>query len=159
INDILDLSKIEAGKLQIEMVEICPARLVEEVVSLMRVRADAKALALVYDCDPGIPEAVLSDSKRLRQILFNLIGNAVKFTSQGEVRVTLRMAPEDVSPRTMVVEVSDTGVGMDPAQIERLFEPFIQGDASTSRNFAGTGLGLAISRRLARMLGGDISVK
>lgn len=159
INDILDLSKIEAGKLPMENVEIDPARLVEEVVSLMQVRADAKALSLDFACDANVPAAVVTDPKRLRQILFNLIGNAVKFTSQGGVRIRLAADEAASGKLRLAVEVSDTGVGISPEQIGEIFAPFCQGDASTSRRFSGTGLGLTISRRLARMLGGDISVR
>ncbi|MCQ3919954.1 MAG: hypothetical protein DPW13_03170 [Planctomycetes bacterium] len=163
INDILDLSKIEAGKLVLESVSCSLVRVVLEVESLMSVRAKAKNLALNVAFEGRIPELVESDPSRLRQILINLVGNAVKFTQQGAVTVTVRggaggsTAVGETFPIELIVR--DTGIGMTDDVCRRLFEPFQQGDASLSRRFGGTGLGLAISRRLARLLGGDIRVR
>ncbi|MCG3130304.1 MAG: Sensor histidine kinase RcsC [Phycisphaerae bacterium] len=163
INDILDLSKIEAGKLVLESVSCSLVRVVLEVESLMSVRAKAKNLALNVAFEGRIPESIESDPSRLRQVLINLVGNAVKFTQQGAVSVTVRgRAGDDAAAgETFPIElvVRDTGIGMTDDVRRRLFEPFQQGDASLSRRFGGTGLGLAISRRLARLLGGDIQVR
>ena len=156
INDILDLSKIESGKLVAERVNCSPWQIVAEVASLMRVRSNAKGLPLVVHQDGPIPETIRTDPTRLRQILINLVGNAVKFTEVGEVRLVTRLLDGD-QPR-LQFEVIDTGIGMTEAKIEKLFEPFVQADSSTTRKFGGTGLGLTISRRLAELLGGDIIV-
>ena len=158
INDILDLSKIEAGKLEVEQVACSPVELVADVASLMRVRAEAKNIALKTDYVGSIPQSIRTDPTRLRQILVNLLGNAIKFTEVGQVRLVTRLlAGDDVPPR-MQFEVIDTGVGMTEEQLARLFQPFTQGDSSTTRKFGGTGLGLTISKRLAVILGGSIAV-
>ncbi len=159
INGILDLSKIEAGKLDTELIPCSPAQVVRDVISLMRIRADAKGLALATEYDGAIPEAILSDPTRLRQILINLAGNAVKFTETGDVRLVTRFIENENAPSLMQFEVIDTGIGMNGDQIGKLFRPFTQADSSTTRNFGGTGLGLAISKRLAESLGGDITVE
>ncbi len=158
VNDILDLSKLEAGKMTLELLTCSPFEIVQELVSLMEIRAEQSDLRLVVDYRFPIPETIQADPVRLRQILLNLIGNAIKFTEEGEVRITLAFSrPSDSAPR-MLFEVSDTGVGIDPETVERLFDPFSQADTSTTRRFGGTGLGLAISERLATMLGGRIDV-
>lgn len=159
INDILDLSKIEAGKFQTERIACSPAELLAEVVGLMQVRADAQKLPLRLEFATPIPATIHSDPTRLRQILVNLVGNAVKFTSKGEVRLVARLVePPGQSRPNLAFDVIDTGIGMSDDQIQRLFQPFNQADSSTSRTFGGTGLGLAICKRLAEMLGGEISV-
>lgn len=159
INQILDLSKVESGKLQIEHVPCSPIELITEVISLMQVRAHEKKLSLLLHFAEPVPETILTDPTRLRQILVNLVGNAIKFTRQGEVRVVARLdAREHDNPR-FLYEVIDTGIGMTPDQTSQLFQPFYQLDSSTSRQFGGTGLGLAISKRLAHTLGGDITVE
>ncbi|MGQ9573786.1 MAG: PAS domain S-box protein [Thermoguttaceae bacterium] len=159
INDILSLSKIEAGKMTLEPAD-CPLwDLVEEVVSLMRVRAEEKGLDLELEPVFPLPQTVRTDSIRLRQILLNLIGNAIKFTQRGTVLVTVRLLCGESGPPQVEFAVQDTGIGMTPEECARLFEPFTQADASTARRFGGTGLGLAISKRLAKMLGGDIKVE
>lgn len=155
INDILDLSKIEAGKLAIDLVPCSPAEIVDDVLQVMRFRADARQLTLSVERSEHFPEWVLSDPTRLRQILFNLVGNAVKFTMVGGVRVVLGWQPGQARGR-LSIAVSDTGIGISAEQQERLFQPFTQADASTTRRFGGTGLGLAISQRLAEMLHGRI---
>ncbi|GAB4141386.1 MAG: hypothetical protein Kow0040_30070 [Thermogutta sp.] len=159
INDILDLSKIEAGKLDVDRITCSPARILADVMSLMRVRAAAKNLPLVLQFDGKIPETIHSDPTRLRQILINLIGNAVKFTEVGEVRVVARLVREAEQPSLLQIDVIDTGIGMTEEQLSRLFQPFSQGDSSTTRKYGGTGLGLTISKRLAEMLGGDITAR
>ena len=159
INDVLDLSKIEAGKLESEPTDCYPAQILPDVVSLMRVRADAKNLRLSVAYEGSVPRRIQSDSMRLRQILINLVGNAIKFSERGEVRLVARLLDRDGDEPKMQFEVIDTGIGMSPAQIRRLFNPFTQADMSTSRKYGGTGLGLALSKRLAKMLGGDIDAR
>ncbi|MEP0428165.1 PAS domain S-box protein [Rhodopirellula bahusiensis] len=154
INDILDLSKIEAGKLDVENEAFDPAHLIEDVRSIMEVRATEAGLELTVNYGQKIPSQIRSDSKRLKQVLINLVGNAIKFTPDGNVRLVVRM---DSNPVRLCVDVIDTGIGIAPEQQEQLFQPFSQGDSSVSRTFGGTGLGLTISRRLAEMLGGTIS--
>ncbi len=156
INDILDLSKIEAGRMVIESLVCSPRQLLADVESLMKVRSEAKGLTLHFECDDEVPDAIRSDPTRLRQILVNLVGNAIKFTDVGSVRVTARLIGSAAAQ--LAFDVVDTGVGLTPEQIERLFQPFSQADTSTTRSFGGTGLGLAISKRLAQVLGGDVVV-
>ncbi|MBX3386081.1 MAG: PAS domain S-box protein [Phycisphaeraceae bacterium] len=162
INDILDLSKIEAGKLEVERVPTEPAAVLREVMSLMTFRAKQKGLTLIVRFDSAVPERIQSDPLRLRQILLNLVGNAVKFTEVGgvTVRVWLQRRGEDgeCAGDRLVVSVEDTGIGIESNHVPHLFDPFMQADASTSRRFGGSGLGLPISRNLARMLDGDIEV-
>ena len=158
INDILDLSKIEAGKIELEETECSPIQVVSDAVSLMRVRADAKNLALDADYEGLIPETIRTDPLRLRQVLINLLGNAIKFTELGAVRLKVRLLATLGASSKLVFEVSDTGIGMTTEQTQRLFQPFTQADNSTSRRFGGTGLGLTISKRLAEMMGGDIAL-
>ncbi|MEA1951780.1 MAG: ATP-binding protein, partial [Planctomycetota bacterium] len=158
INDILDLSKIEAGKLEIECIACSPSNVVGDVASLMRVRAEAKGLPLKVEYVGGIPESILCDPTRLRQILINMVGNAIKFTETGSVRLVTRLVQNTARPPCLQFDVIDTGIGMTTEQASRLFQPFTQADASTTRKFGGTGLGLTISKRLAEMLGGDITI-
>ena len=158
LNDILDLSKIEAGKLSVERIEVAPTRLAADVIAIMRVRAEAKGLSLALRYTSPIPEKILTDPTRLRQILINLLGNAIKFTERGGVELCVRLEPNGGEPQ-MRFDVIDSGIGMTDAQVQRLFEPFSQADGSTTRRFGGTGLGLAISRQLARFLSGDVTVE
>ncbi len=156
LNDILDLSKIEAGKFDIQRVPCSPCQLLEEVASLMRVRAQTKGLTLsVEHCGP-VPETILTDPLRLRQILVNLLGNAVKFTETGSIRMVVSLISPSGPEAMLKIDVIDTGVGISTEQLAHIFQPFTQGDTSTHRKFGGTGLGLAISRRLATILGGDL---
>ncbi len=159
INDILDLSKIEAGKLTVECVPCSPVQILADVVSLMRVRAEAKRLRLDTDFQCPLPSLVRSDPTRLRQILINLCGNAIKFTELGSVTLRMRHEQSLLGEPRLCFELVDTGIGMTPEQVGRLFRPFEQADSSTTRRFGGTGLGLSISKRLAEMLGGDIEVE
>jgi signal transduction histidine kinase/CheY-like chemotaxis protein len=156
LNDILDLSKIEAGRMPVESIPCSPREMVDEVLALLRPRAAAKGLALEAEVGGSVPGAVLSDPTRVRQILLNLVGNAIKFTERGAVRV--RVSPEGSADGRLAFEVVDTGIGLDEGDRESVFQPFSQGDASTTRRFGGTGLGLPISRRIAELLGGTISV-
>lgn len=154
INDVLDHSKIEAGGMTVEPMPCATAQIVREVEHAMRHRAESQGLDFTVRIEPGVPETICTDPLRLRQILLNLVGNAIKFTRQGSVDLQVE-APSD-SPGRLDFIVRDTGVGMDEAQMARLFKPFSQADASTTRRFGGTGLGLAISKSLATQLGGDI---
>jgi signal transduction histidine kinase/AmiR/NasT family two-component response regulator len=156
INDILDLSKIEAGKMDVERLPVNPLHLVHEVRDLMSERASAKGLELDLQCDSPMPTRILCDSMRLRQILVNLVGNAVKFTERGSITIRCDC---DAAAERLRIAVADTGIGVSPDQIARLFGAFVQADSSTTRRFGGTGLGLRISQRLARMLGGDVTVE
>jgi signal transduction histidine kinase/ActR/RegA family two-component response regulator len=158
LDDILDLSKIEAGKLSIENMKCSLCNLVAEVASLMRVRAEAKGIPLDVRYEGKIPETIQSDPTRLRQILINLLGNAIKFTEVGKVSLVVRLLNEQHSTPKLQFEVIDTGIGMTNENLARLFRPFTQADNSTTRRFGGTGLGLTISKRLAEMLGGTITV-
>lgn len=159
INDILDISKIEANKLQVERVRFSLVALLADVQSLMQVRAASKNLPFHVECDGPIPATIESDPTRLKQILVNLLGNAVKFTEAGEVRLRARLLNQNTAAPCLEFAVTDTGVGMSTEQIDRLFQPFTQGDSSTTRQYGGTGLGLSISKRLANMLDGDIRVE
>jgi PAS domain S-box-containing protein len=158
LNDILDLSKIEAGRLELERVPFDLGAVVADVGELYGPDAVAKGLEFVVDIDPNLPGQVEGDPGRVRQVLANLVSNAVKFTGQGQVAVTVQVEAMDHASVDVRFHVSDTGVGMDPAQCERLFEPFTQADASTTRRFGGTGLGLTIAQRLVTMMGGRIHV-
>lgn len=158
INDILDLSKIEAGRMELDYTDFSVRQLVDDVHSMMKVRADEKHLQFFVKHDPKLPVLVRSDSKRLKQILINLIGNAIKFTEQGSVTISIRYVNCEPRPE-LQLSIRDTGIGVSAEQQKRLFKPFSQGDASVDRAYGGTGLGLTISRRLARMLGGDITLE
>ncbi len=157
INDILDLSKIEAGKMAVERGNCQPCHVIAEVASLMRVRANEKGLPFNIEYSGAIPETIQTDPTRLRQILTNLIGNAIKFTETGAVRLVTRFVDSGDAP-CLQFDVIDTGRGMTQEQVAKLFQPFIQADNSTTREFGGTGLGLTISKRFAELLGGDITV-
>jgi len=159
INDILDLSKIEAGKLIIEKRPCSVASLVADVTSIMRVRADQKGLSLSAEYTGPLPETIHTDHVRLREALINLVGNAVKFTETGGVRVVVSFLPSWRGREPAVqFQVIDTGIGIPPGKTEALFEPFVQADASTSRRHGGTGLGLAITHHIAGLLGGELTV-
>ena len=156
INDILDTSKMEAGRLELEAVAFDLHRVVHEVVALLGPRAQAKGIALTVGLDPGLARWVVGDAGRVRQILLNLAGNAVKFTAAGTV--TLAVGPACGCAGSLRFEVRDTGIGIAPEVRDRLFRPFVQADTSMARRFGGTGLGLAISRQLVELMGGTIGV-
>lgn|GEM_PF-630388 len=159
INDVLDLSKIEAGKMRLEMQPFPLRETLDEIIALMRIRAEEKKLPLRLEVLTPLPDLIISDPVRIRQILINLIGNAIKFTEQGEVRVRVSCMPQEEPDHARLrLDVIDTGIGIPPELMARLFQPFTQGDSSTSRKYGGTGLGLSISKRLAEMLGGEITV-
>ncbi|WP_420641721.1 response regulator [Candidatus Leptofilum sp.] len=172
INDILDFSKIEANKLELEKVSFSVVNCVEEAFDLIAPKAAEKDLTLAYFVDETVPDFLVQDVTRVRQILTNLLSNAVKFTEQGEIIVRVRMgcdvematsalsaAEVAVSPKTVCFSVQDTGIGIPQEKIGRLFGLFSQADASTTRHYGGTGLGLAISKRLAEMMGGELSAE
>jgi signal transduction histidine kinase/ActR/RegA family two-component response regulator len=156
INDILDLSKIESGRMEVEPRPCSLHQVLSDVVSVLRVRAQEKGLQLEYTASGPIPASITSDAGRLRQVLMNLTGNAIKFTERGRVRLVASVV--EGTPARIRVDVVDTGIGISPEQSARLFQPFMQADSSITRRFGGTGLGLSISRHFARALGGDISV-
>lgn len=158
INDVLDFSKIEAGKLEIEIIEFDPRTVVEETLELLAERAYSKGLELTGLVDKEIPQRVNGDPGRIRQVLLNLLGNAIKFTEEGEVAVEVRLDILEETRGVLQFEVRDTGVGI-PGEVQaRLFEPFSQADSSTTRKYGGTGLGLAICKNLVNLMGGEISV-
>jgi signal transduction histidine kinase/AmiR/NasT family two-component response regulator len=157
INDILDVSKVEAGRMQIERVPMSPIQLARDVVQSLSARASKKGLALEVTCRTSLPRIMHTDPTRVRQILMNLVGNAIKFTDKGGIRVALSLQ-QIQNGHVIQFEVIDTGIGISPDQISKLFQPFAQADITTTRRFGGTGLGLTISKRLAQLLGGDIRV-
>jgi PAS domain S-box-containing protein len=154
INDILDVSKIEAGKMSLEDVEFSPAAIIEDVAQLLAGRAQETKVALFAEVEPTLPGSMLGDPTRIRQIVVNLAGNALKFTEAGFVRVRAGVGTSN----RLRVEVSDTGIGLTAEQRSRLFQPFMQADSTTARRFGGTGLGLSICRRLVELMGGEIGV-
>jgi hypothetical protein len=158
LNDVLDFSKIEAGQMTLEQVDFDLATIVDQSVDAIALHAAEKGLELVVDVEPALPRAVRGDPTRLRQIVLNLLGNAVKFTEKGEVRLSARRQDSAEGIVRLRVEVADTGMGVSAEQRLRLFRPFTQADTSTTRRFGGTGLGLSICRRLAELMDGTIGV-
>ncbi len=158
INDILDYSKIEAGKLDMEQKEFRLDEVLDGVATIVAVKAEERGLEFLLRCQPGLPEVLVGDQLRLHQILVNLCGNAVKFTHQGEVMVTVSLLGSDNDEVELGFSVRDTGIGLTPEQAARLFQPFTQADSSQTREYGGTGLGLAISKQLVEMMGGTIGV-
>jgi signal transduction histidine kinase/CheY-like chemotaxis protein/HPt (histidine-containing phosphotransfer) domain-containing protein len=159
INDILDLSKIEAGKMSVDPILCCPAQIIGEVCSMLRHRATEKGIALEIKFDGPIPQRIRTDPTRLRQVLINLVANAIKFTRDGSVGLNVKVKPSfrAIDPK-LEVTIVDTGIGIPADQLASLFQPFVQGDATISRQYGGSGLGLAISRHFALALGGDVTV-
>ncbi len=159
INDILDFSKIDAGKLKLEIMDFDLRQAVEDTITLLAGQAAGKTIDLSYQFHAQVPTALRGDPSRLRQILTNLVGNAVKFTEQGEVYLTVSLVKDAGDSVTLLFEVTDTGIGIPQQEIDRLFQPFTQADNSDKRKFGGTGLGLVISKRLTEIMGGEIGVK
>ncbi len=159
INAILDLSKIEAGQFHLDFAPFDLQELVETTGEIMAFRAHQKELELVYEVHPEVPRGVVGDPARLRQVFVNLIGNAVKFTGEGEVVLEVRVLKRDKSAVDLLFSVRDTGIGIPGEKLDTIFESFTQADASTTRRFGGTGLGLAISRKFVEMMGGEIRVE
>lgn len=158
INDILDLSKVEAGRMTVERVGLCPGEVITEAVAILQPRAKAAGLALGVEFEGAMPMSIASDPIRLRQIIMNLVGNAVKFTEKGSVRVLVRSSAAGLGRARLEVDVVDTGIGLTAEESQRLFSAFSQADSSVTRKHGGTGLGLVISRRLAELLGGDVQL-
>ena len=156
INDVLDFSKIEAGKVELEAMEFNLRDCLEESLKTLALRADEKGLELLCDIGPDVPEWVSGDSVRLRQVVLNLVGNAIKFTHQGEIALRVTSEGEDKDIRTIQITVADTGIGIPREKQKFIFDPFTQADTSTTRNYGGTGLGLTISARLISMMGGTV---
>lgn len=156
INDILDFSKIESGKMELEETHFELRSCIEDTLDLFAIKAIEKGLDLLYMIDSDVPSNFLGDANRLRQILVNLINNAIKFTEKGEILITVQLLHESNGLLELKFSVKDTGIGIKQETINNLFEPFIQADSSTTRKYGGTGLGLAISKRLVSLMGGDI---
>jgi signal transduction histidine kinase/CheY-like chemotaxis protein len=159
LNDILDLSRVESGKLEFEELDFSPAEVAEEVSALFSTEARLKGLPVSYQSGPGLPPLVTGDPTRLRQVLLNLVGNAVKFTERGRVDVVVEVVKADADVALLQFRVTDTGIGIDQATQARLFEKFSQGDSSMTRRYGGSGLGLAISQSLTRRMGGEIKLR
>ena len=160
LNDLLDISKIEAGRIELEAADFELGRMVDEVTALIDSRARGAGLSFNVTIDPATPTHLRGDFGRIQQILFNLIGNAIKFTEKGGISIEVSHAATGDADRCLLrVDVIDTGIGIDPDRRETLFEKFTQADASTTRVYGGTGLGLAICRELAQLMGGEIGVE
>jgi two-component system sensor histidine kinase/response regulator len=158
INDILDFSKVEAGKLDLEVLDMDMRDTVEDVARLLAIQAHAKGLEVIALIDPGLPDVVRGDAGRLRQVLLNLGGNAVKFTQQGEVSIECKVVQKDDRGTLIRCEIRDTGMGIPASRVDALFTAFTQVDSSTTRRFGGTGLGLSIVRRLVELMSGEVGV-
>ncbi|WP_298233015.1 ATP-binding protein [uncultured Azohydromonas sp.] len=158
-DDVLDLSRIEAGEMRLEEVPLEVAPLLDAVQAMVRTQAEAKGLALQVDVAADVPPQLVGDPLRLRQILLNLLGNAVKFTAAGQVTLRLQMSAREAGLAWLRFEVADTGIGIAAEQQARIFEPFVQADSSTTRRFGGTGLGLSIVRRLVDLMGGTLQLQ
>jgi len=159
INDILDYSKIEANKMDIEMLEYSPRDVVDQTLELLQVKANESGLCLTGIVSPEVPQVMIGDAARMRQVLINLTGNAIKFTQDGQVTIRVEILNRNEDTETLKLSVSDTGIGVPNKKIKSLFEPFSQCDSSTTREFGGTGLGLAISKKLAEAMGGEIGAE
>jgi signal transduction histidine kinase len=158
INDILDFSKVDSGNLTLEQIDFDPRSAIEDTLQLLSPRAHEKGLELNYWIDPEVPSYVSGDPSRLRQVLFNLIGNSIKFTRQGEIIVRLLVESREGDEFRARFEITDTGIGIPAEAIPKLFEVFTQADSSTTRKFGGTGLGLAICQRIVKLMGGEVTV-
>src|SRR6185503_9410209 len=154
VDDILDISRIEAGKLELDRLEMDVRETVEDAIKVLAVRAGQKGLELACRVSPEVPETVLGDPGRLRQVVVNLVGNAIKFTERGEVVLEAEVASRSDEEVRLRFSVRDTGIGVPEEKREQIFAPFTQADSSTTRRFGGTGLGLAISAQLVEMMGG-----
>jgi PAS domain S-box-containing protein len=159
INDILDLSKVESGRMELEWIDCQPHQLLHEIVNVMKARAAEKSIDIGFTIEGSIPETIKADPLRLRQILTNLTGNALKFTDQGSVHLLAKTYVRNDDVPMLVFEVRDTGIGIPDDKLEKIFSPFSQADESTTRRYGGTGLGLSISRKLAEMMGGSITAR
>ncbi|CAJ1848237.1 Sensor histidine kinase RcsC [Aeromonas jandaei] len=159
LNDILDVSKLEEGKIELQLASHHLPQLLEDIRALMQSNCDAKGIKLTLTIAPDTPEWLMFDPLRVRQILFNLVSNAIKFTHQGEVKIHVDSTLLGMDRHSVRISIQDTGIGMNKSQLKNLFQRFAQADASITRQYGGSGLGLEISRNLARLMGGDISVE
>jgi diguanylate cyclase (GGDEF)-like protein len=159
INEVLDFSKIDAGRLKARPVEFQPETMLDELIGIFGAQANRKGLELGYVVDPGVPTIVNGEEARLRQVLVNLVGNAIKFTDEGGVKIHVSIRAKDGEGVLLLFEVEDTGIGIEREALDRIFEAFAQADGSLNRSYGGTGLGLAISRQLVHFMGGDINVR
>ena len=157
INDILDFSKIEAGKMDLDPVEFSVRELIEDIARMLDLAARQKSVALATRVETGVPGTVIADPSRVRQVIVNLLGNAIKFTERGEVVLSVRFLGAGYPP-AIEISVSDTGIGIAQEKLQKIFEAFSQADGSTARRYGGTGLGLTISQRLVALMGGHIRV-
>jgi len=158
INDILDFSKIEAGKLDLDLAYFDLRLLLDDIVRLLVYRADDAGIVLTYNIDTGMPISLKGDSGRVRQVIINLVGNALKFTKQGAVDVNVSLVSDQNDSVRIRFAINDTGIGMPESRLSAIFAPFTQVDASTTRKYGGTGLGLTICKQLAELMGGEIGV-
>jgi signal transduction histidine kinase/CheY-like chemotaxis protein len=159
INDILDFSKIEAGRIELDPIEFLLRDAIGDTLNPLALRASSKGIELAYDIAPDVPDALIADIYRLRQVIVNLVGNAIKFTKEGEVVISVRVVEAHGDERVLEIAVRDTGIGISPAAAAKLFKPFEQADAATTRKYGGTGLGLAISKQLVELMGGQIRLE
>lgn len=159
LNDILDISKIEADRIELERSDFDLRQMISDTIDIMSLQAVEKGVELTSTIDDGVPTALNGDAGRLRQIIINLVGNAIKFTFEGSVELVIRKDSEDQHCVTLRYQVRDSGIGIAPGKLDQIFEPFTQADGSTSRKFGGTGLGLTICRKLAELMGGEIGVE
>lgn len=157
INDILDLSKVESGVIEFEKVKVRPYAIIQEVVQNLDIKARENGIALSLEARTPLPEIIETDPARFRQIIYNLVGNAIKFTEQGGVTISCRFEKNSSGPR-LFVDITDSGIGISPEAQKNIFEPFVQADSTVTRRFGGTGLGLSISHKFAQAMGGDITV-
>jgi two-component system, sensor histidine kinase len=155
VDDVLNLARVESGKLSLEKLAVNLRDMCEHLIALFRAKAEAKAIGIGFEIEENVPERILSDPQRLRQLLLNLLGNAVKFTERGDVKL---LVAAQADRNTITFTVEDSGLGIESSKIPSLFDPFVQADSSTTRKFGGSGLGLAIVRRFVDALGGTISV-
>jgi CheY-like chemotaxis protein len=159
INDLLDVSKLESGKVELERIPLPPREIADEICRLMSASATQKSVSLVCTSTPEVPEIILGDPSRLRQIIMNLIGNAIKFTERGSIELKLDRVTVEAGKEQLSIKVIDTGIGIPADKIESVFDSFTQVDSSTTRRYGGTGLGLAICRDLAEKMGGSITLE
>ena len=157
INDILDLSKVESGRLEVEKAWTNPYPIIHEVVHMLGVKANEKGINIMFNAEGELPQKIETDPARLRQVIFNLAGNAIKFTDQGSVTVTCIFVNNSSAPK-LQIDITDTGIGMAKDRLDSIFDPFVQADTAVTRRYGGTGLGLSISKKFAEALGGDITV-
>nr|WP_307726485.1 ATP-binding protein [Trichlorobacter sp.] len=159
ISDVLDISKIEAGKLELESAPFSLRSCVAQLLRSQEARVSGKAISLVGDTAADVPDSLFGDQLRLKQVLYNLVGNAIKFTRKGEIRVQVELLERHDDKVQLCFSVSDSGIGIKPEALEKIFTPFVQADSSVSRRFGGTGLGLTICSRLVRQMGGEMTVE